>query len=82
VGGFNSGWRLPTVNELLTIVDYHAASPAIDSTAFPLTPSEFFWTSTPYVFNGAKGQAWPVFFGAGYSNPAEVTQAYHVRCVR
>lgn len=82
VGGFTSGWRLPTINELLSIVDFRAAAPAIDSTAFPGTPSTFFWTSTPYVYNGEHGKAWPVFFGAGYSNPAEVTQAYQVRCVR
>ncbi|MCK6586273.1 MAG: DUF1566 domain-containing protein, partial [Polyangiaceae bacterium] len=32
------GWRLPTISELLTLVDETGYSPAIDTTAFPNTP--------------------------------------------
>src|SRR4051812_8231707 len=38
------GWRLPTCNELLTLVDPTQSSPAlIDSTAFRNTPATYFW---------------------------------------
>ncbi len=47
-----SGWRLPNVKELASIVDRRCASPAIDSVAFPDTPFSKiyyysgFWSST------------------------------------
>ncbi len=56
-------WRLPNVKELSTIVDRSRASPAIDVTAFPATPSAWFWTSSPYA--GGSGGAWYVYFGDG-----------------
>jgi hypothetical protein len=40
------GWRLPSLTELMTLIDESRSSPAIDPTAFPDTPSEFFVTST------------------------------------
>jgi hypothetical protein len=44
-----SGWRLPTIKELVSIVDYSRSAPAIDPTAFPSTPSGRFWSSTTAV---------------------------------
>ncbi len=41
-----SNWRLPTANELLSIVDFGTFSPAIDGSAFPSTESKFYWTAT------------------------------------
>jgi Protein of unknown function (DUF1566) len=42
------GWRLPTVRELLTLIDYSndGSSAAIDATYFPNTPAASFWSST------------------------------------
>src|SRR6185436_9572769 len=48
-----SGWRLPTVLELSTIVDFSATNPAIDRTAFPSTPATWFMTSTAVYMNGS-----------------------------
>lgn len=39
-------WRLPTVEELLTLVDYTRTAPAINDTIFPGTPATYFWTSS------------------------------------
>ncbi|HEX5657935.1 MAG TPA: DUF1566 domain-containing protein [Polyangiales bacterium] len=36
-------WRVPTINELLTLVDYTRSKPAINPDVFPNTPSEPFW---------------------------------------
>jgi hypothetical protein len=48
-----TGWRLPTLKELLTLVDFSAPFPTvfpapalIDLTAFPDTPPSGFWSST------------------------------------
>ena len=40
-------WRLPNVKELSSIADKTLNSPAIDSAAFPATPSSFFWSASP-----------------------------------
>jgi hypothetical protein len=60
------GWRLPAVQELLTLVDYTRHSPAIDIDRFPGTKSGAYWTSTPCAW--APGAAWFVYFHDGNSN--------------
>lgn len=46
-GGY-SDWRLPTVDELLTIVEKCREAPSINTNVFPATPWTGFWTSTPH----------------------------------
>lgn len=61
-----AGWRLPNVKELASIANKAFARPAIDSTAFPGTPSEYYWSSTPYPFNfGSLYFAYAVDFTDG-----------------
>ncbi len=57
-------WRLPNVKELASLVDRRRREPAIDSTAFPETPSESFWSSSPYA--GNAGYAWGIDFLNGH----------------
>ena len=75
-----TGWRLPTIKELLTIVDTTKTNPSIDATAFPSTPAEHFWASSPYVLTA--NYAWNVDFSDGSSYGGDVTAALRVRCVR
>lgn len=62
---FNEGnhkdWRLPTVEELLSLVDYTKYDPAIN----PIfkCASNWHWTSTPYA--ESSGHQWVVYFGNG-----------------
>src|SRR3989338_10874770 len=59
-----SSWRLPKAAELLTLVDYGAISaPSIDQDAFPNTPTEWFWSSTPRA--NQPDNAWFVNFIEG-----------------
>ncbi len=74
------GFRLPIVKELLSIVDFAVAGPAINQTAFPNTPAEVFWTSSPYA--GSSGYAWLGSFNYGGAESADVSNSYRVRCVR
>jgi len=74
------GWRLPTKDELLTIVDTTRTNPCIDADAFPNTPSEWFWSASPYA--NSSNFAWIVDFGYGYSGDNSVDFTYRVRCVR
>ena len=76
-----SGWRLPTIKELVTIVDLSQATAAmIDPNAFPGTPAAWFWSSSPVA--GSPSYAWYVLFGNGYSfSTSDVSSMYNVRCV-
>ncbi|MBH1988864.1 MAG: DUF1566 domain-containing protein, partial [Myxococcaceae bacterium] len=42
-------WHLPTVKEMITLIDYKRASPASNGTVFPFTSPYhvYFWTATP-----------------------------------
>jgi|GEM_PF-4619577 len=74
-------WRLPTVVELYSLVDFTRSSPAIDVGAFPNTPSNAFWTSSAVA--GSPSYAWLVNFGSGYSpDYGVVGYSSQVRCVR
>jgi hypothetical protein len=75
-----TGWRLPTRNELLTIVDYSRTNPSTDPTAFPSTPVNFFWSSSSLA--GSSAYAWSVAFSDGTSSTYDVSFPFNVRCVR
>jgi hypothetical protein len=56
------GWRLPTIQELLTLVDYGRHDPAID--AIFECKSDYYWSSTPAALSPAV-YAWIVYFYDG-----------------
>jgi hypothetical protein len=81
----NSGFRLPTVKELLSIVDLtvrtvDSPGPIIDQAAFPNTPSEAFWTSSPSA--RISSDAWNVNFSDGWAGTFRMGNDYRVRCIR
>jgi Protein of unknown function (DUF1566) len=79
-----TGWRLPTLKELLTLVNLSLPSSVsvatIDSAAFPETIATLFWTATARA--GSTTQAWYVGFNSGSFGPNVTTASYAVRCVR
>lgn len=75
-----SDWRLPSIQELQTIVDESNVDPAIDTTAFPNTLSSVFWSSSPHADDSSS--AWYVTFGYGEVHYDFVGAADRVRCVR
>ncbi|VAW39935.1 hypothetical protein MNBD_GAMMA01-859 [hydrothermal vent metagenome] len=56
-------WRVPNVEELRSIAAINCFNPAINETAFPNTPSGWYWSSSPVAGGGFN--AWIVNFYSG-----------------
>lgn len=71
-------WRMPTSVELKTITDESRFKLAIDTTAFPGTPPEHFWTSNREDAQNGKA----IHFYNGFVYSRYHTSPHHVRLVR
>ncbi len=69
-------WRLPTIEELSTLVDHTKHNPS--STDQEVKPY-YYWSSTTYNYD--RSYAWGVGFYSGEVNGRYKTTTYHVRCV-
>ena len=74
------GWRLPTLKELLTIVDPTRRSPALVASSFPFTQPARFWSSSKRVDD--EDEAYQVDFDIGGVIYTSVMDKHFVRCVR
>ena len=70
-------WRLPKVDELLTIVDTSRRDPSIDTDVFPGTPGAPFFTASP---DGALIWYVSFYIGKVFSEYSSIPN--HVRLVR
>ena len=86
LGGF-SDWRLPTKEESMSILNFDRNNPALNTTYFPNTNAEYWWTST-VSFNNANN-IWITNSGGG-TGPKLKTETisaggikkFHARAVR
>jgi hypothetical protein len=78
------GFRVPTVKELLSLVDYtkppNSGAATINPVAFPNTPAAPFWTSS--TLGTAPGAVWIVFFGDGETYTGPPVGTLNTFCVR
>lgn len=73
-------WRLPTIAELVTIIEFDKYQNTINTTVFPNTPSDQYWSSSPYMDN--KDAAWNVSFIYGDTGATNKSNRLYVRMVR
>lgn len=80
VGG-RKGWRLPTIEELASLVDTSQSNPALPA-GHPFTnvQSNFYWSSTTYA--SSTSVAWGVDFYSGSVSLSVKGSGYYVWCVR
>jgi len=74
-----TGWRLPNVKELFSLIDFAGVNPSTDPLAFPNTPGDWAWTSTFSLFPDLP---WGVSFEVGHVNHVPRGGPFPVRLVR
>lgn len=79
LGGYHN-WRLPTIHEMLTIVDYTRVSPALLKVFSYVEAESFYWTQTRLA--DEDDAFWGVNFKRGASSKASEYYDRYVRCVR
>jgi hypothetical protein len=81
-GSSHGDWRLPTMEELCSLVDYGKRDPALPSGhMFSDVPQGYYWSSTKLEYH--SGLAWTVYLHVGTTCYDAVTnQAGHVLPVR
>jgi len=72
-------WRVPTVSEMLTLIDYTKNTPASISKVKYIIPLKY-WTSSSSVLQNRKN--WFVDFDYGRSGVDSDLKRYNIRCVR
>lgn len=76
----NSDWRLPTVQELDSIIEYKCTMPAINADIFPATRISNYWSVTPFA--GYPGGSWNINFNDGSHESCSRNWSLSVRLVR
>lgn len=76
-----SDWRLPNITELQSLVETSCYNVAINTTVFPATGTDRYWSSSTYAFS--PGATWVVnFYYGNLSYAATTDSSVQVRLVR
>ena len=79
--GGETDWRLPTIKELVSLVDTSRYNPAIDTTCFPNAALSYYFSSTTYIPSARNG-AYDMDFAYGRAMWSHKSYYNHVRAVR
>ena len=74
---YGRSWRLPTLEELYSIINYNYTKPAINKAIFSKMKKRPYWTQKEFQ----KNQAFIVDFNVGSVNSIDQSEKKHIRCV-
>jgi hypothetical protein len=77
-----TGWRVPNIKELVSIVERNCVLPSANLTIFDNTPAQSFWSSSPNTAAGQSNEAWAVSFSNGRLDSKLKQQDFYVRMVK
>ncbi len=77
--GKSSGWRLPTIEELVMLSNKGKTAPAVDK-IFKNIKSDYYWSQTPYA--AKEGYRWVLYFFDGGDYYREDTDNHYAICVK
>ena len=73
-------YRLPTIKELVSLVDYTTCNPSINKVDFHKCKSSGYWSATPNA--DYSNYAWYVGYYYGYADYYSKSYSLYVRLVR
>ncbi|TGK31678.1 DUF1566 domain-containing protein [Leptospira gomenensis] len=79
-----AGWRLPSIKELLSTVNYNSTDYTLPNAYFPSPGNpiiQFMWSSTGSAANTSRNNAYALRYNGEFSLRTKST-AFHIRCVR
>ena len=76
----HTNWRLPNVNELISLLDYYSKQQPLIDASFENTYSNYYWSSSSEA--KLHNYVWIIHFYYGYQYSNTKNKKNSVRCVR
>lgn len=81
VNGYTTGWRLPNIKELASLIEHDCIRPALNGEVFKDALGNKVWTNSPTGITTAS-KVWAIDFELGTSGVFANSESHYIRLVR